>query len=208
MEPSLQVRCDDPMDAAGCNCLHADNVSEWMPQVYAGLRRLAHHYLQSESPGHTLQTTALVHEAYLRLSGHDGRIWNSKREFYAAAAQAMRRTLIDWARRKRSLRRGGSRPGAGSHRIELGHVAYESDEALQILALNEALDKLRTVRRRCYEILMFRYFAGLTIQQTAEMISVSAATAKRELAAGRAWLYVQLRDETESRWGARGSDAG
>ena len=201
MAPDLQARRDDPIDAAGYGGLHTDNISEWMPQVYAGLRRLAHHYLQSESPGHTLQTTALVHEAYLRLTGHDGRSWSSKREFYAAAAQAMRRTLIDWARRKRALRRGGSRTGAGSHRIEASGAAYESDEALQILALNEALEKLKAVRGRCYEILMFRYFAGLTIQQTAEMTSVSAATAKRELAAGRAWLYVQLRGGTAPRRG-------
>ena len=157
-----------------------------LPLVYDELRRLAAQRLAGEAPGHTLQATALVHEAYLKLVGaKPGRPWNGRVHFFAAAAEAMRRILIDSARRKHRTRRGG-----GIKRVELPDVAKLADnEADEILALDDALTKLAAVDPRKAELVRLRYFAGLTLEQTAELLGISRATAHRHWAFARAWLF-------------------
>jgi RNA polymerase sigma factor (TIGR02999 family) len=161
-----------------------------LPLVYDELRRLAARRLASEGPGHTLQPTALVHEAYLKLVGPDPRQpWNGRVHFFAAAAEAMRRILIDHARRKHRARRGG-----GMRRVELddlddiGLVAGGGD-ADELLALDEALARLAAADPRRAELVRLRYFAGLTLEQAAELLGISRATADRHWAFARAWLY-------------------
>jgi RNA polymerase sigma factor (TIGR02999 family) len=161
-----------------------------LPLVYDELRRLAAQRLAGEGPGHTLQPTALVHEAYLKLVGADPqRPWNGRVHFFAAAAEAMRRILIDHARRKHRARRGG-----GKMRVELGdmediEMVAERGEADELLALDEALTQLAVADPRRAELVRLRYFAGLTLEQAAELLDISRATADRHWAFARAWLY-------------------
>jgi len=161
---------------------------ELLPLVYDELRRLAACHLAGERPGQTLTATALVHEAYLRLVGDGAPAWDGKGHFFAAAATAMRRILVEAARRKKSLKRGGDR-----ERLDLDDavaVAPETHEDLD--ALDEALDRLAAhdpVKARLVEL---RYFAGLTIDQAAVALGVSAATAERYWAYARAWLRRQI----------------
>jgi RNA polymerase sigma factor (TIGR02999 family) len=164
--------------------------AQLLPLVYDELRKLAAHRLAGEGPGHTLQPTALVHEAYLKLVGPDPRQpWNGRVHFFAAAAEAMRRILIDHARRKHRARRGG-----GMRRVELddlddiGLVAGGGD-ADELLALDEALAQLAAADPRRAELVRLRYFAGLTLEQAAELLGISRATADRHWAFARAWLY-------------------
>ena len=161
-----------------------------LPLVYDELRRLAAQRLAGEGPGHTLQPTALVHEAYLKLVGADPQQpWNGRVHFFAAAAEAMRRILIDHARRKHRARRGG-----GKKRVELGdmddiEMVAESGQADELLALDEALTQLAAADPRRAELVRLRYFAGLTLEQAAELLGISRATADRHWAFARAWLY-------------------
>jgi RNA polymerase sigma factor (TIGR02999 family) len=161
-----------------------------LPLVYEELRRLAAHRLAGEGPGHTLQPTALVHEAYLKLVGPNPRQpWNGRVHFFAAAAEAMRRILIDHARRKHRVRRGG-----GMKRFELDdmgdiELVAESGGADELLALDEALTQLAAADPRKAELVRLRYFAGLTLEQAAELLGISRATADRHWAFARAWLY-------------------
>ena len=161
-----------------------------LPLVYDELRRLAAQRLAGEGPGHTLQPTALVHEAYLKLVGADPQQpWNGRVHFFAAAAEAMRRILIDHARRKHRARRGG-----GMKRVELGdmddiEMVTESGRADELLALDEALTQLAVADPRRAELVRLRYFAGLTLEQAAELLGISRATADRHWAFARAWLY-------------------
>ena len=157
-----------------------------LPLVYDELRRLASQRLASEAPGHTLQATALVHEAYLKLVGSKPpQSWNGRVHFFAAAAEAMRRILIDHARRKHRARRGG-----GIKRVQLPDVARLADnEADELLALDEALAKLAAADPGKAELVRLRYFAGLTLEQTAELLGISRATANRHWAFARAWLF-------------------
>ena len=161
-----------------------------LPLVYDELRRLAAQRLAGEGPGHTLQPTALVHEAYLKLVGADPQQpWNGRVHFFAAAAEAMRRILIDHARRKHRARRGG-----GKKRVELGdmddiEMVAESGRADELLALDEALTQLAVADPRRAELVRLRYFAGLTLEQAAELLGISRATADRHWAFARAWLY-------------------
>jgi RNA polymerase sigma factor (TIGR02999 family) len=160
-----------------------------LPLVYDELRKLAAQRLAQEKPGHTLQATALVHEAYLRLAGGaDAPHWNSRGHFFAAAAQAMRRILVENARRKRRLKRGG-----GAAREELA----ESDLVApgvpdDLVALDQALAQLATVDPRAAELVNLRYFAGLTIPQAAAVLGVAPRTADFLWAYARAWLLRQL----------------
>jgi RNA polymerase sigma factor (TIGR02999 family) len=161
-----------------------------LPLVYDELRRLAAQRLAGEGPGHTLQPTALVHEAYLKLVGpNPQQPWNGRVHFFAAAAEAMRRILIDHARRKRRTRRGG-----GMKRVELEdmddiELLAESGDGDELLALDVALAQLAAADPRRAELVKLRYFAGLTLEQTAELLGISRATADRHWAFARAWLY-------------------
>jgi RNA polymerase sigma factor (TIGR02999 family) len=166
----------------------AQAASRLLPRVYAELRRLAARDLSREPPGQTLNATALVHEVYLKLVGPvDARRWNDRSHFFATAATAMRRILIDNARRKRARRRGG-----GRRREPLGDVAApEPDE--ELLAIHEALDELAEKEPLKAKLVELRYFAGLTGQQAADVLGISATTADRHWAYVRAWLQSRVR---------------
>lgn len=161
-----------------------------LPLVYEELRRLAAHRMANERPGQTLQPTALVHEAWLRLVGNQNQQWKGRAHFFGAAAEAMRRIVIDRARRKRALRHGG-----GQHRVDIEEVdvASPSDDG-QLLAVNEALDKLATEHKVEAELVKLRYFVGMTNNEAAEVLGISARTAKHYWTHARAWLYHQLQN--------------
>ncbi len=157
--------------------------------VYEELRRLAAAKMALEAPGQTLQATALVHEAWLRLTTDENRKWNDRNHFFATAAEAMRRILVDNARRKRTKRRGGSRSA-----VEMPDVAAPiAPEDEQMLALNEALEKLATFDSQKAELVKLRYFVGMTIEESAEILGISTRTAKRHWTYARAWLGEEIR---------------
>jgi RNA polymerase sigma factor (TIGR02999 family) len=166
---------------------HAAN--QLLPLVYDELRKLAAQQLAHEGAGQTLQPTALVHEAYLRLVSADADAnWNGRGHFFAAAAQAMRRILVENVRRKRSLRRGGDRA-----RQELADDLIAAPEPqADLLALDEALDKLAVTDRNAAALVQLRYFGGLTLPEAARALGVSARTAGRLWAFGRAWLRREI----------------
>jgi len=167
----------------------AGAIDALLPAVYEELRLLAAQKLARERPGHTLQATALVHEAYLRLVGSDGQGWQSRTYFFGAAAEAMRRILIEDARRKHRLKRGGDRL-----RVELtdGDLAMDGRPE-DLIALDEALTELAENDPTKAELVKLRYFAGLTIEQAATVLNLSSATAKRHWTYARAWLYGRIR---------------
>ncbi len=158
------------------------------PEVYEQLRHIAARYVAGQPPAPDLRATELVHDAYLRLASRDAASWVDERHFFASAAQAMRHLLVDRARRQRALRHGG-----GRFRIELRdeHVLAE-DRAEHLLRLDEALDQLRGVDERMHSIVMLRYFVGMTLEQAADLLTVSLATAKRDWAFAKAWLHERL----------------
>jgi len=159
-----------------------------LPIVYDELRRLAAHKLAAEVSGQTLQPTALVHEAYLRLVGHQESRWENRGHFFAAAAEAMRRILVDRARSKGRLRHGG-----GRRRVDLDKVDLAVDApAEQLLALDEALARLESEDADKARLVKLRFFAGLTSQQAAAALGVSKATADRHWAFARAWLFHEI----------------
>lgn len=160
------------------------------PLVYAELRRLAERKMAREGPGHTLEPTALVHEAFLRLvDDGEARSWETRGHFYAAAAEAMRRILIEAARRKASLKRGG-----GLVRVELTgeEIDDEPTSPDSLLALDQALRKLETEDADAYSLVMLRYFGGLTVDEAASALGVSPRTAKRNWSYARAWLEREI----------------
>jgi RNA polymerase sigma factor (TIGR02999 family) len=162
-----------------------------LPLVYEELRKLAAAKLAQERPGQTLQATALVHEAYVRLvEGDKGQSWDSRGHFFAAAAEAMRRILVDQARRKKSARRGGNRL-----RLDVTEVLptpRAREESDRILAIHEALTALATEMPRKAELVKLRFFAGMTLEEAAAALGIAVPTAKREWAAARVWLYRRL----------------
>jgi RNA polymerase sigma factor (TIGR02999 family) len=161
---------------------------ELLPLVYHELRKLAAHKMANEAPGQTLQPTALVHEAYLRLVGKEDKKWTGRAHFFAAAAEAMRRILIDNARRKRAQRHGG-----GQQRVDVEEVEIASDtEDDQLLAINEALDRLAAKDKVKAELIKLRYFVGMTIEEAARILDISEPTAKRYWTYARAWLYAEI----------------
>jgi RNA polymerase sigma factor (TIGR02999 family) len=165
-------------------------VDELFPIVYQELRQLAAQRLSKEAPGQTLQATALVHEAYIRLVGAEEANWSGRGHFFAAAAEAMRRILIDIARRKKSLKQGGDR-----QRIDLDKAVPVPDDrttADDLIALDEALERLSKKDKVKADLVKLRYFAGLTIEQSAEALNISATTAKRYWAFARAWLVREI----------------
>jgi RNA polymerase sigma factor (TIGR02999 family) len=165
---------------------------ELLPLVYEELRRLAAQRLAREAPGQTLQATALVHEAYLRLVGSDDPGWNGRNHFLAAAAEAMRRILVDNARRKKAERRGG-----GLRRVDLDSVDPPADPegapADDLLALDEALSRLAEQDRVKAELVKLRYYAGLSVEEAGRALGISRATAARYWDYARSWLYAELR---------------
>ncbi|UCE46965.1 MAG: sigma-70 family RNA polymerase sigma factor [Phycisphaerales bacterium] len=161
-----------------------------LPLVYEELRRLAAQKMSQELPGQTLQATALVHEAYIRLVGSEVQNWSSRGHFFAAAAEAMRRILIDSARRKKSIKYGGSRK-----RIDLNEAAPTSNNAArldELIALDEALEKLSTKDKVKADLVKLRYFAGLTCEQAAEVLGISHNTADQYWAYARSWLRLEI----------------
>jgi RNA polymerase sigma factor (TIGR02999 family) len=167
--------------------------SKLLPLVYNELRKLAAQRLGQERPGQTLDTTALVHEAFVRLVGGDSATdWNSRGHFFAAAAEAMRRILVEQARRKRSLKRGG-----GWRRVDLDSGCAISDSpSLDLIALDEALAKLAVNHPDKADLVKLRFFAGLTMPEVAAALDMSLATAERNWAFARGWLYAELAEGT------------
>lgn len=160
-----------------------------MPAVYDELRRLARHHMRAERGDHTLQTTALVHEVYLRLVGQRSAEWKTRAQFFAIAATMMRRILVDHARRRASGKHGG-----GMIRCELDDaVAAAESRSAEVIAVDAALDQFAAIDERASRIVELRYFGGLTVDQVATALELSVATVKRDWAAAKAWLARELR---------------
>jgi RNA polymerase sigma factor (TIGR02999 family) len=171
---------------AACGSAHA--AEALLPLVYDELRRLAARKLSAEKPGLTLQATALVHEAYVRLVGDDAQQWDSRNHFFVAAAEAMRRILVENARQKASIRRGGE---FRRHDLELESLPLpEASE--EVLAVNDALQQLASERPTVAKLVELRYFGGLTLEEAAALLEVSPRTAHRYWAYARAWLHHEL----------------
>jgi RNA polymerase sigma factor (TIGR02999 family) len=165
----------------------ADAANQLVPHVYAELRRIAAAKLRAERGGHTLQPTALVHEAWLRLMNQHESGWQNREQFFAIAAQAMRRILVDHARKRHAAKRGN-----GDVAVELDEVARILTVTLpdeRLLALDEALEGLAALDARQARIIELRFFGGLSVEETASVIGISPTTVKREWATGRAWLF-------------------
>ena len=165
-----------------------------MPLVYGELRRIAQHYLNNERPDHTLQSTALVHEAYVRLTEQDLPEWQNRAHFFAVAAQLMRQILVDYARSHRASKRGGN-----VYKLALD----EAEEQLQavdvdIVALDEALKSLAVMDLQQSKVVELKFFGGLSIEDTAEVLGVSPSTVKRDWVTARAWLYRELDRSTST----------
>ena len=159
-----------------------------VPVVYRELRRLARHYMNNERPDHTLQTTALVSEAYLRLVHYEKMHWQNRAHFLAVAAQAMRRILVEHARAHHYAKRGG-----GAERIPLDDAPILSPEPVpEILALDEAMQQLESMDERKCRIVEFKFFGGLSTEETAEVLQISTATVEREWRSAKAWLYQSM----------------
>ena len=169
------------------------SAQQLLPKVYAELRRLASVRMAQEAPGQTLQPTALVHEAYLRLSGKGPQKWVDRRHFFASAAEAMRRILVENARRKNRIRHGG-----GLRRVAIEHLDIATSvEDDMLLAVHDALKKLEREDPQSAELIKLRFFIGLPNVQAARMLGIPERTAKRTWAYARAWLYEELRRGVE-----------
>lgn len=183
-EDVTRILNEDPRGAAQA-------ANELLALVYEELRRLAATKIASESPGQTLQATALVHEAWLRLTSDEKRKWNDRNHFFAAAAESMRRILVDNARRKRAKRHGGAH-----QRVEMPEIASPLGENEdQILAVSEALEKLAARDQPKAELVKLRYFVGMTTAEAAEVLGISVPTADRHWAYARAWLAREINAE-------------
>lgn len=168
----------------------ARSTGELLPLVYQELRRIAAHKMAHEPAGHTLQATALVHEAWLKLVDAPAQSWQNRAHFFGAAAEAMRRILIARARRKNRQRRG-----SGAEHLDVGELEIASPAPDgQLLALNDALDRFATLEPQQAELVKLRYFVGLTIEEAADILGISEATAKRWWAYARAWLFNEIQD--------------
>jgi RNA polymerase sigma factor (TIGR02999 family) len=165
-----------------------------VPLVYDELRRQAHHYLLRERREHTLQTTALVNEAYLKLVEQNRVQWQSRAHFFAIAANLMRRILVDYARTKHRVKRGGAASDLPLE--EAFYVAAEQDDEVDLLALDKALSELEEIDSQQARIVELRFFSGLSIAETAEVLKISPATVKRDWNMSKAWLHHELSHET------------
>jgi RNA polymerase sigma-70 factor (ECF subfamily) len=167
-------------------------LDQLVPLVYDELRRLAHHYMRQERDGHTLQTTALVNEAYLRLIDQNSVRWQDRAHFFAIAAQMMRRILVDYARSRRYAKRGGD-----ARQVSFDESAIVSPQkGVEMVAIDEALTDLAEHDARKSKIVELRYFGGLNIQETAEVMGISRTTVQREWRSAKAWLYQALKQGT------------
>jgi RNA polymerase sigma-70 factor (ECF subfamily) len=169
---------------------HGDDAAleKLTPLVYEELRRLAHHYMEGERPNHTLQTTALVNEAYLRLADQTSPNWQSRAHFFAVAARGMRRILVNYARSNRAQKRGG-----GAARIELDEaVILSPEQSIEIVHLHEALERLGTLDSRKAQVVELKYFGGLNHDEIAEVMKISAVTVRRDWVFAKAWLHKEL----------------
>jgi RNA polymerase sigma factor (TIGR02999 family) len=166
-------------------------IDELLPLVYDELRRLAAYRLSQEQPGQTLQATALVHEAYLRLVGTGTPDWQGHTHFFNAAAEAMRHILVDNARHKQRLKRGGDHARVDLEGMELALDAQSDD----LVALDEALNQLAEQDPEKARLVQLRYFAGLTLEQAAQTLGISVSTAKRQWTYAKAWLYGRIRSQ-------------
>ena len=164
-----------------------------VPLVYDDLHKRAHQYLRRERPGHTLQTTGLVHEAYLKLVHQDRADWKTHGQFLGVASQVMRRVLVDAARERQAAKRGG-----GETPIALDDsIAVDGAQSpIDVLVLNDALDRLAEMDARQARIVELRYFAGLSVEETAAALDISTGTVKREWSSARAWLFTQLQGDS------------
>jgi len=159
-----------------------------LPLVYEELRRQAARYLRKENPGHTLQTTALIHEAYLRLIDQKHVRWQNRAHFFGIAAQLMRRILVDHARSKKRAKRGGS-----DIKVSLSEATLKTPaQDLDIVALDEALQRLAKMDEQQSRIVELRFFSGLSVEETAEVLSISPATVKRDWSMAKAWLHREI----------------
>ena len=166
-------------------------LDQLLPIVYDELRRQAARYLRHERAGHTLQTTALIHEAYLRLVDQTNVQWQNRAQFFGIAAQLMRRILVDHARTKKRAKRGGS-----DIRVSLGDaMALAKGQDLDVVALDEALERLAEFDDQQSRIVELRFFSGLTVEETAEVLGISPATVKRDWSVARAWLHREISGE-------------
>jgi RNA polymerase sigma factor (TIGR02999 family) len=163
---------------------------ELLPLVYDELRRLAAHKMAHESPGQTLQPTALVHEAWLRLGADGQPAWRNRAHFFAAAAEAMRRILVERARRHAALKRGA---GAEHVRLDEMEISLAADDDERLLAVDEALEEFAVVNPRQAELVKLRYFTGMTFEEAASVLGIAVPTAKEWWAYGRAWLALAMR---------------
>jgi len=165
-------------------------LAELTPLVYEELRRLAHHYMEGQRSDHTLQTTALVNEAYLRLADQTNSNWQSRAHFFAVAARAMRQILVSYARSNRAQKRGG-----GAARIELDESAILSPEqSKEIVDLHEALERLDTLDSRKAQVVELKFFGGLNYDEIAEVLKIARMTVRRDWEFAKLWLYTELRD--------------
>ena len=163
------------------------------PLVYDEIRRIAHRYIQREREGHTLQTTALVHEAYVRLAGSQNVAWKNRSHFFAVTAQVMRRILIDHARRRQYLKHGGEAQRVPFDSVQVALMSQP--RAAELLALDEALAELAKLDERKGTVVELRYFGGLSIEETAEVLEISAMTVRRDWRAAKAWLFRRMKAE-------------
>jgi RNA polymerase sigma factor (TIGR02999 family) len=163
-------------------------LAELTPLVYEQLRQLAHHQMGGQRPNHTLQTTALVNEAYLRLADQTNPNWQSRAHFFAVAARAMRQILVSYARSNRAQKRGG-----GALKVELDEAALVSPEqSQQIVDLHEAMEKLATLDSRKAQVVELKYFGGLNYDEMAEVLKISRITVRRDWEFAKVWLYTEL----------------
>jgi RNA polymerase sigma factor (TIGR02999 family) len=165
-----------------------------VPLVYAELRRIARIKLGAERAGHTLQATALVHEAWLRLMQQHGAGWQNRAQFFAIAAQAMRRILVDHARRRQAAKRGSGEPMADVDDLANVLVSPVPDE--QLVALDAALERLAAIDERQAKVVELRFFGGLSVEEAAEILALSATTVKREWATARLWLFRAIKEQS------------
>lgn len=186
--------CDVTRIIADLKTGHQHAADQLLAAVYSELRRLAARKLAQERPGQTLQATALVHEAYLRLLRDEAARWDSRGHFFAAAAEAMRRILVEAARRKARIRHGG-----GRRRLELDEGDYITlPSSVDLVALDEALERLAREDRIKAELVKLRYFTGLTVTEAGDVLGISRATADRYWKFARAWLYNEIRKGEEA----------
>jgi RNA polymerase sigma factor (TIGR02999 family) len=169
-----------------------ESLDQLMPIVYDELRRQAARYLRREKAGHTLQTTALIHEAYVRLVDQRNVQWQNRAHFFGIAAQMMRRILVDHARSKKRAKRGGS-----EIRVSLGDAEVAAkDQDLDVVALDEALERLARIDEQQSRVVELRFFSGLSVEETAEVMGISKSTVKRDWSMAKAWLHRELSGES------------